>query len=80
MPRTRHPRTRVQILAEALEAAQVVSERLAEINLSTTSPAGDLRKHIKTARELSRDQRDALLAALRLDVPEPVTAGRSRSA
>lgn len=70
MPR-RRPKTRVDHLVDALEALEKASASLQAVNLRTTS--GDLRKKLRSSRELSTQARAELVEALRLDVPAPVS-------
>lgn len=70
MPR-RRPKNRVDHLVDALEALEKASASLQMVNLRTTS--GDLRKKLRSTRELSAQARTELVDALRLDVPAPVS-------
>jgi len=63
----RRPKTRVQILAEALTAAQQSADLLAEIDLRKCKEP--LRSHIKTARATSQQTAEACRTALMADTP-----------
>lgn len=72
MPRTRHPKTRVQLLAEALEALQVAEDSLAQIDLRTVTVKGDLRAKYSAIREPVATAKQRALAAIQSDVPDSV--------
>ncbi len=72
----RRLKTRVDLLAEGLEAASRVVEDLHKIDLRRTR--GDLRDRIREARSLGGELREALAQAVRLDLPPRPPVAKSR--
>lgn len=69
MPRTRHPKTRVQLLAEALEALQVAEDSLSQIDLRTVTVKGDLRAKYSAGKQSVAATKQTLLDAIQSDIP-----------
>lgn len=71
-PRPRAPKTRVEHLADAVEALQAAQKSLGNVDLRKVPKTGGLRGKISNARTATDGALDAALEAIKADVPAPL--------